>query len=118
MLSGALDVVARVLLARERVELRADAVELEPDLLGCRPPLGALEEHVLGEVRDPARLRRLVARPGCEHDEARDRLDLRHRSRKQPDAVPERLALVDAHTATPWSWSRHFSGSAREALTA
>src|SRR5512132_314549 len=49
VLGGALDVVARVLLAREGVELGADAVELEPDLLRGRAPLGALEEHVLGE---------------------------------------------------------------------
>ena len=49
---GALDVVARELLARERVELAADAVDLGRDRACGGPPLGALEEHVLGEVGD------------------------------------------------------------------
>ena len=39
----------------------------------------AFEEHVLREVRDPVRLRRLVARARRQHDEARHRLGMRHR---------------------------------------
>ena len=74
VLGGALDVVARVLLAGEGVELAADRVDLARDVARGRPPLRALEEHVLGEVRDPVRVPRLVARAGGEHDEARDRL--------------------------------------------
>ena len=51
---GALDVVARVLLAGEGVELAADPVDLGRDVTRGRPPLGALEEHVLREVGDAA----------------------------------------------------------------
>ena len=57
VLGRALDVVARVLLAGERVELAADGVDLAADVARGRPPLGALEEHVLGEVRDAVRVR-------------------------------------------------------------
>ena len=53
---SALDVVARVLLAGEGVELAADPVDLGRDVAGRRAPLGALEEHVLGEVGDAADL--------------------------------------------------------------
>ena len=53
---GALDVVARVLLAGERVELAADAVDLGRDVARGRAALGALEEHVLGEMGDAADL--------------------------------------------------------------
>ena len=55
-LGGAPDVVAGVLLAGEGVELAADRVDLAGDVARGRAPLGALEEHVLGEVRDPVRL--------------------------------------------------------------
>ena len=58
VLGRALDVVRRVLLAGEGVELAADRVDLAGDVARARPPLGSLEEHVLGEVRDPARVRR------------------------------------------------------------
>src|SRR5215218_277220 len=117
MLGGALDVVPRVLLAGEGVELGADPVELEPDLLRCGTPLRALEEHVLGEVRDAARLGRLVAGARGEHDEAGHRLHLWHRRSQETHAVPERLALEDGHTVTPSSRSRHSSGSSRDSLS-
>ena len=99
VLGGALDVVARVLLARERVELAADRVDLAGDVARGRPPLGALEEHVLGEVRDPVRLGGLVARAGGEHHEARHRLRLRHRRGQQPEAVREGLAFEGGHAS-------------------
>ncbi len=94
---GALDVVARVLLAGEGVELAADPVDLGRDVARRRAPLGALEEHVLGEVGDAADLGRLVARAGREHDEARDRLRLRHRRREHANAVRQRCSLEDGH---------------------
>ena len=71
MLRGALHVVGRVLLAGEGIELAADRIDLARDLARARPPLGPLEEHVLGEVRDAVGLRRLVARAGGEHHHAR-----------------------------------------------
>ena len=94
---GALDVVPRVLLAGERVELAADAVDLGRDVSRRRPPLGALEEHVLGEMGDAADLGGLVARAGREHDEAGDGLRLRHRRGEHADAVGESGALEDGH---------------------
>ena len=48
----ALDVVGGQLLAGEGVELAADAVDLGRDVARRGPALGALEEHVLGEVCD------------------------------------------------------------------
>ena len=94
---GALDVVARVLLAREGVELAADPVDLGRDVARGRAALGALEEHVLGEVGDAADLGRLVARAGREHDEARHRLRLRHRRSEHANAVGQRRSLEDGH---------------------
>jgi hypothetical protein len=86
-LGGALDVVAGQLLAGERVELAADRVDLGRDVTRGRPPLRALEEHVLGEVGDAALLAPLVARAGGEHHEARHRLRVVHRRRQHPCAV-------------------------------
>ena len=99
VLGGALDVVPRVLLARERVELAADRVDLAGDVARGRPPLGSLEEHVLGEVRDPVRVGGLVARAGGEHHEARHGLRLRHRRCQQPEAVRESLAFEGGHAS-------------------
>ena len=98
MLGRALDVVGGVLLAGERVELAADRVDLARDVARARPPLRPLEEHVLGEVRDAVRVRRLVARAGGEHDHAGDRLRLRHRRRQHAQAVVEHVVLERAHS--------------------
>ena len=51
-LGRAAHVVAGELLARERVELAADRVDLGRDRARGGPALRSLEEHVLGEVRD------------------------------------------------------------------
>ena len=99
VLGRALHVVARVLLAGEGVELAADRVDLAGDLARRRPLLGPLEEHVLGEVGDPVRLLRLVAGARGEHDEAGDRLRLRHRGRHDPKAVGEESLLEGVHVA-------------------
>ena len=80
-LAGAADVVARVLLRGEGVELAADPVDQRRQVARVRAALRALEEHVLGEVRDPAILGPLVARAGGEHHEAGDRLGVRQRAR-------------------------------------
>jgi hypothetical protein len=72
VLGRALDVVARVLLAGERVELAADRVNLAGDVPRGGTVFRPLEEHVLGEVGDPVRVLRLVARAGRDHDEAGD----------------------------------------------
>ena len=53
VLGRTLDVV-RVYSSGESVELAADLVDRTGDVPGARALLGALEEDVLGEVRDPA----------------------------------------------------------------
>ena len=98
-LGGALHVVARQLLARERVELPAYGVDLRRDVACRGPPFGSLEEHVLGEVRDAALLAPLVARAGREHHEARDRLRMRQRGSEDPRPVGERVAFEGRHAA-------------------
>ena len=86
-LGGAANVVAGVLLAGERVELAPDSVDLAGDVAGGRTRVGALEEHVLGEMRDPVRLGRLVPGARSQHHEAGDRLRLRHRRGEHAEAV-------------------------------
>ena len=61
MLVEDLDVVAGVFLRGEGVEMAAERVDLLGDVFGGAEP-GALEEHVLHEMRDAAVLDWLVAR--------------------------------------------------------
>jgi hypothetical protein len=98
-LGAAADVVPRQLLAGEGVELAADRVDLRRDGARRRAPLRALEEHVLGEVRDPLLVGGFVARAGGEHHEARHGPDLREGCRDHAHAVPERGLLEDRHSA-------------------
>jgi len=95
---AAADVVAGQLLAGERVELAADRVDLGRDRPRRRSLLGALEEHVLGEVSDAFRLRRLVPRSRGEHDEARHRAHLREGRGDHSHAVPEGRLPEDRHS--------------------
>ena len=88
MLVEHLDVVARVFLGREGVELTADRVDRLGDVLRAARP-GALEEHVLHEVRDAAALGRFVAGPPRQPDADADRADLRHPLRQDAQAVIE-----------------------------
>ena len=89
-----LDVVARVFLGRERVELAANRVDrLRDDLRRAR--VGALEQHVLDEVRDAALGIRLVARAAREPHADRHRSHVRHRFGDQPQ--PGRQRLSDDH---------------------
>ena len=97
VLGRALHVVAGVLLAGERVELAPDRVDLTGELPGGRPTLGALEEHVLREMGDAVRLASLVARAGRQHDEAGNRLGLRHRRRDDTQAVAQTDLIEDGH---------------------
>ena len=86
-----LDVVARVLLGRKRVELPADRVDGLRDVLGAAR-LGALEEHVLDKVRDAAALGGLVAGPARQPDADADRADLRHPLGEDAEAVVENVS--------------------------
>ena len=85
------DVVARVFLGGEGVELAADRVDRLRDVFR-RPRCRALEEHVLDEMRDAAALRRLVPRsPGQPHADA-DRTHLRHPLRQETNAVAQNVS--------------------------
>ena len=89
----ALDVVGRQLLAGEGVELAADAVDLGRDVARRGAALGALEEHVLGEVGDAGRRRLLVAGARGEADEDGDGRRAVHAGRQDAHAVGERRGL-------------------------
>ncbi len=97
LLARAADVVARVLLRGERVELAADLVDLHREVTGRRAALRSLEEHVLREVGDAAVGRALVARAGGEHDVAGDRLRVLERRRDDTQPVRKCVPLIDAH---------------------
>ena len=73
-------------LGREGVEHAADRVYFARDLLG-RAPLGALEHHVLDEVRDSVQRRRFLARARAHPDAHRHRARMRHRLGHQHQAV-------------------------------
>ena len=86
-----LDVVGRVLLGRERVQLAADRVHGLGDLLGAAAG-GPLEEHVLDEVGDAGVFVRLVARAAREPDAHCDRSDVGHRFAQQSQPGVEGFA--------------------------
>ena len=89
VLLRALDVVAGVFLAGERVELGADAVDLGGDHARRRAALGALEEEVLGEVRDAAGRVVLVARADRVHDHHAGRLGVGLRGGEKAGSIVE-----------------------------
>ena len=91
MLVEHLDVVAGVFLRGERVELAADRVDRLRDVLGGARR-GALEEHVLDEVRDAAALGGFVARAARQPDADADRADLRHPLGEKPKTVVEHVS--------------------------
>ena len=71
------DVEADAFLGGEGVHVAADGIDLAGDLFGGAV-LGAFEDHVLDEVGDAVRLRRLVARAGFEPNADRGRADVLH----------------------------------------
>ena len=91
MLVEHLDVVARVFLRRERVELAADRVDRLRDVFGGAR-VGALEEHVLDEVRDAAALVALVPRAAHQPHADRHRPHVRHRLGDEAETVVEDVA--------------------------
>ena len=87
-----LDVVAGVFLGGERVELAADRVDLPARCLPRDRLAGALEQHVLDEMRDAAALSRFVPRPARQPDADADRADLRHPLGENAEPVVENVS--------------------------
>jgi hypothetical protein len=90
-----LDVVARVLLGSEGVELTADGVNRLRDVFGGAG-VGPLEQHVLDEVRDAAALVALVARAAHQPHADGHRPHVRHRFGNEPETVVENVAYNHA----------------------
>ena len=83
-----------------------------------RPPLRPLEEHVLGEVRDAARLARLVARAGRERDRAPNRLRMRKIGRQHAQAVVEHGAFERRHPSRSYRAPPVLGEQTRRAIAA
>ena len=88
-------IVGRGFEAGRRIEFAADRLDLFRDGNG-RAPCGALERHVLEEMRDAVLVRRFVACPGTNPDPERNRLDVRHVMRHDPQAVGKRRDVGEA----------------------
>jgi hypothetical protein len=86
-----LDVIPRIFLRGERVELAADRVHLLRDVLGGAGGR-ALEQHVLDEVGDAGMRERLVTRPARQPHANRHRPHVRHRFGYETETVGEGLA--------------------------
>ncbi|MNC85040.1 hypothetical protein D3C83_06120 [compost metagenome] len=86
-----LDVIAGVLLRGEGVHLAADRINRLRDVFG-RARGGALEEHVLDEMRDAALLLRLVPGAAREPHADADRPNVRHPLREKTEAIRQNVA--------------------------
>ncbi len=84
-----LGVEADQFLAGKGVEVAADGVHRARDVFGGAMG-GALEEHVLDEVRDAVLLGRFLAGPGVDPHAHRDRAHVGHGFGNHADAVRER----------------------------
>ena len=93
-----LGVVGGVFARGVGVEVAADRLDLLGDGARVAPP-GPLERHVLEQVRDAGRSRRLVAGAGLDPDADRGGLDPIHRVGRDPQAVGQGRD-TDAHTIT------------------
>ena len=84
-----LGVEAHQFLGGEGVQVAADGIHRARDVFG-RAVRGALEQHVLDEVRDAVLLGRLAARAGADPHPHRDRAHVRHGFGDHADAVGQR----------------------------
>ncbi len=91
MLVEPLDVIARVFLGRERIQLTADRVDRLRDVFGGAGA-GPLEQHVLDEVGNAAAFSGLVTRPARQPHADADRTHLRHPLGEDPKAVIENVS--------------------------
>ena len=79
--------------------MAADRFDLGRDIEGAAP-LGALEGHMLQQMRDAVDRRRLVPRADIDPDTDRHRLDRIHAVGDDAHAVGE-FGDLDAHDAAP-----------------
>ena len=86
-----LQVVTRVFLGGKRVHLPTDRVDRLGNVLGAASR-GALEEHVLDKMRDPALLNRLVTRAAGEPDTDAHGSHVRHPLGEEAKAVRKHVA--------------------------
>lgn len=94
----ALGVVDRLLTARVRVQVRAEVLDLELEaVLGALP--GALERHVLEEVRNARGRRRLGARASVDPDADGRRLGVRRRLGRDGEPVGQGRDLGERQRA-------------------
>ena len=93
-----LGIIGRLLARRVGVELAADILDLLGDAEGGAP-LGALEQHVLDEMRHAVDARGLVARADPDPAAERDRLHAGHRVGGDAQPVRQR-GHADAHAAS------------------
>ena len=91
MLVEHLHVVAGVFLGGERVELAADRIDRLRDIFG-RARGGALEQHVLDEMRDAAVFVGLVPRAARQPHAEADRTNMAHRFSDETNPVIECVA--------------------------
>src|SRR5579863_2672524 len=102
-----LDVVAHQFLGGERVEPAANRIHRSRNLLG-RALLGALEHHVLDEMRDPALVHRFFTRAGSDPDAYGNAAYPRHTLGNDPHSVREhgsRNVMEFLGTAPHWQAS-------------
>jgi hypothetical protein len=78
----------RLVARRPRVERTADVLDQLADL-ARRAAAGALEHHMLEQMRDAVEWRRFVARPGRRIEPDRDGFDALHRPAGDTEAVGE-----------------------------
>ncbi len=100
MLVEHLDVKADTFFRGEGVHVAADGIDLAGDLLGGAV-LGAFEDHVLDEMGDAVRLRRLVARTGLKPNADGSRADVLHLLGDHGEAVGQHLTANIANFFSP-----------------
>ncbi len=100
-----LDVEADVLLAGERIEIAAHAVDFTGDLLGGTGG-GALEDHMFDKVRDAVALGGFVARPAVDPDAHGQAIHMAHTFSKDQEAVREDGAAYVARGGADGSFFR------------
>src|SRR5215207_9655302 len=105
-----LEPVARTLARCRRVEYAADPFDLLGDLLRIGTALGALEEHVLQEVRHSGDGSRLIARAHGVGNDQRSALDPRHGTSDYADTIGKRRLVIGVRSLVFLNLGFHSNG--------